>query len=89
MVNYNKSCDIGTFYFSTGSVLDAVVAAVTVMEDDAAFNAGRGSKLTIMGRVEMDAAIMEGLGMRAGQFFYLKKNLILIFTFEIQCKRKL
>ena len=48
-------------------MLDAVVAAVAVMEDDAAFNAGRGSKLTIMGRVEMDAAIMEGLGMRAGK----------------------
>ena len=49
-------------------MLDAVVAAVAVMEDDAAFNAGRGSKLTIMGRVEMDAAIMEGLGMRAGKY---------------------
>ena len=41
---------------------------MAVMEDDAAFNAGRGSKLTIMGRVEMDAAIMEGLGMRAGKY---------------------
>jgi hypothetical protein len=47
--------------------LDAVVAAVSVMEDDAAFNAGRGSKLTIMGHVEMDAAIMEGLNMKAGK----------------------
>ncbi len=45
------------------------MAAVTVMEDDPAFNAGRGSKLTIMGHVEMDAAIMEGLGMRAGNTF--------------------
>jgi beta-aspartyl-peptidase (threonine type) len=52
---------------SSGSVLDAVVAAVSVMEDDAAFNAGRGSKLTIMGHVEMDAAIMEGLNMKAGK----------------------
>jgi beta-aspartyl-peptidase (threonine type) len=47
--------------------LDAVVAAVSVMEDDAAFNAGRGFKLTIMGHVEMDAAIMEGLNMKAGK----------------------
>jgi len=59
--------DLSYQNFSTGSVLDAVVAAVAVMEDDPAFNAGRGSKLTIMGRVEMDAAIMEGLNMKAGR----------------------
>ena len=32
------------------------------MEDDEAFNAGRGSKLTVFGHVEMDASIMEVAG---------------------------
>ena len=50
----------------TGSVLDAVEAAIKVMEDDEAFNAGRGSKLNIFGQVEMDASLMEGESMKAG-----------------------
>lgn len=49
-----------------GNALDAVEAAVRVMEDDAVFNAGYGSSLTINGEVEMDAIIMEGTRMRAG-----------------------
>ena len=44
----------------SGSVLDALEAAVHVMEDNEAFNAGRGSKLNIFGHVEMDASIMSG-----------------------------
>lgn len=43
-----------------GSAVDAVEAAVTVMENDATFNAGKGSSLTLTGTVEMDAAIMNG-----------------------------
>ena len=50
----------------TGSVLDAVEAAVKVMEDDPNFNAGRGSKLNIFGDVEMDASIMEGSSLKVG-----------------------
>ena len=50
----------------TGNVVDAVEAAIKIMEDDEAFNAGRGSKLNIFGHVEMDASIMEGARMRAG-----------------------
>lgn len=50
----------------SGSVLDAVEAAIKVMEDDEAFNSGRGSKLNIFGHVEMDASIMEGASMKAG-----------------------
>ncbi len=49
-----------------GSALDAVEAAVTVLEDDALFNAGRGAVLTIDGTVELDAAIMDGEQLRAG-----------------------
>jgi len=41
-----------------GSALDAVVAAVVDMEDDATFNCGTGSALTLDGTVEMDAAVM-------------------------------
>ena len=40
-----------------GAALDAVVAAVTVLEDDPLFNAGYGSYLTTAGTVEMDAAV--------------------------------
>ena len=49
-----------------GLVLDAVQAAVRVMEDDEAFNAGRGSVLTERGSIEMDAIIMEGATLKTG-----------------------
>ena len=43
-----------------GRALDAVEAAVRVLEDHPRFNAGHGSVLTAAGTVEMDASIMEG-----------------------------
>jgi beta-aspartyl-peptidase (threonine type) len=49
-----------------GSAVDAVEAAVRMLEDDPSFNAGRGSVLTAGGRVELDAAIMDGRDRRAG-----------------------
>ena len=49
-----------------GAALDAVEAAVCVLEDDPHFNAGRGSVFTHDGRHEMDAAIMSGVDLRAG-----------------------
>ena len=49
-----------------GSALDAVEAAVVVLEDNPLFNAGTGSTLNSLGKVEMDAAIMEGHSLRAG-----------------------
>jgi beta-aspartyl-peptidase (threonine type) len=51
---------------SDGRAIDAVDAAVTVMEDDPIFNAGMGSALTWIGTVEMDAAIMDGRTLSAG-----------------------
>jgi isoaspartyl peptidase/L-asparaginase-like protein (Ntn-hydrolase superfamily) len=51
---------------SGGSALDAVVEAVSILEDHPAFNAGRGSALTTKGRVEMDASVMDGATRRAG-----------------------
>lgn len=43
-----------------GSALDAVEAAVRVMEDDPQFDAGHGSYLNANQEVEMDAMVMEG-----------------------------
>jgi L-asparaginase / beta-aspartyl-peptidase len=48
------------------AALDAVEAAVTVLEDDEIFDAGRGSFLTADGRVQLDALIMDGATLRAG-----------------------
>jgi beta-aspartyl-peptidase (threonine type) len=48
------------------SAVDAVEAAVTKLEDDATFDAGRGSFLTRDGRVQLDALLMDGATMRAG-----------------------
>ena len=48
------------------SALDAVEAAVRVMEDDPIFDAGRGSNLNAAGQVEMDALIMDGATLNAG-----------------------
>ncbi len=49
-----------------GSSLDAVHAAVLVLEENILFNAGRGSVFTKDGLHEMDAAIMEGKNLLAG-----------------------
>lgn len=49
-----------------GHALDAVEASVRVLEDDPQFNAGRGSVFTAEGRVECDAAIMDGRDRMAG-----------------------
>jgi len=51
---------------SGGAALDAVEAAVVVLEDDPEFNAGRGAALTEYGRVELDASIMDGATRAAG-----------------------
>jgi len=48
------------------SALDAVEAAVRVLEEDECFNAGRGSVLTASGCIELDAAIMDGRTRAAG-----------------------
>ncbi len=49
-----------------GSSMDAVIAAVQVLEDAPQFNAGRGAVLTNAGTVEMDASIMDGATLDAG-----------------------
>lgn len=63
-----------------GSSLDAVAAAVQVLEDDPLFNAGRGAVFTSAGTHEMDAAIMDGTTLMAGAVASVKrvKNPILL-----------
>lgn len=51
---------------SGGSSLDAVIAAVVVMEDSPLFNAGRGACYNTDAQHELDAAIMDGATLRAG-----------------------
>jgi beta-aspartyl-peptidase (threonine type) len=49
-----------------GAALDAVEAAIKVLEDDPLFNAGRGAVFTAEGRNELDASIMDGTNLKAG-----------------------
>lgn len=49
-----------------GSAVNAVKAAVVILEDHILFNAGRGSVFTKKGLQEMDAAIMDGSTLKAG-----------------------
>ena len=50
----------------TDNALDALEATVHVLEDNPAFNAGRGAKLNIFGHVEMDASVMDGATLSVG-----------------------
>ncbi len=49
-----------------GHALDAVEAAIRVMEDDPALNAGTGAVLNAAGELQLDASIMDGAQLRAG-----------------------
>ena len=49
-----------------GSAVNAVKAAIVILEDNMLFNAGRGSVFTKKGVQEMDAAIMDGTDLKAG-----------------------
>lgn len=49
-----------------GSALDTAEHCVALLEDDPLFNAGKGSVLNELGRVEMDAALMDGASLSAG-----------------------
>jgi beta-aspartyl-peptidase (threonine type) len=62
-----RACDAGWRVLQAGgTAAEAVVVAVAALEDDPLFNAGVGSSLTVSGRVEMDASIMDGATLAAG-----------------------
>lgn len=49
-----------------GSSLDAIQAAIVILEDSPLFNAGKGAVFTHEGTNELDASVMDGSGRRAG-----------------------
>ncbi|EHP70697.1 asparaginase [Metallosphaera yellowstonensis MK1] len=61
-----EALDRGYAEFRTGSSLEAVVEAVSYMEDVGIFNAGIGSVKNSEGQVEMDAGVMYGRDMSVG-----------------------
>jgi L-asparaginase / beta-aspartyl-peptidase len=62
-----RACAAGLDLLRRGATaLDAVEAAVRILEDDPLFNAGTGATLTAAGDVELDAAIMDGETLRCG-----------------------
>jgi beta-aspartyl-peptidase (threonine type) len=63
----NRALEAGSSILSSGgNSLDAVEAAVRVLEDDPNFNAGRGAVFTYDGTHELDASIMDGRNRAAG-----------------------
>jgi beta-aspartyl-peptidase (threonine type) len=56
----------GDILAAGGSALDAVEAAVALLEDEPHFNSGRGAVFTYEGGTELDAAIMDGSNRAAG-----------------------
>lgn len=56
-----------------GTSLDAVSAAVTILEDSPLFNAGKGAVLNADGDAELDAAIMDGRTLAAGGIAAVKR----------------
>ncbi|WP_312595770.1 isoaspartyl peptidase/L-asparaginase [Brevundimonas sp.] len=62
-----RALDAGSAVLAQGGqAMDAVQAAIQVMEDDPLFNAGRGAVFTAVGRNELDAAVMNGSDLTAG-----------------------
>jgi beta-aspartyl-peptidase (threonine type) len=63
----NEALDAGSKVLAGGGkAIDAVEAAVRVLEDNPNFNAGKGAVLTREGVAELDASIMDGRDRRAG-----------------------
>jgi beta-aspartyl-peptidase (threonine type) len=62
-----RAAEAGAAALRAGArALDAAEAAVRVMEDEPLFNAGRGAVFTAEGKVELDAAVMDGRTLAAG-----------------------
>jgi L-asparaginase / beta-aspartyl-peptidase len=70
-----------------GSALDAVCAAVVVLEDSPLFNAGRGAVFNAAGEIELDASIMDGRTLGAGAVAAARtpKNPVLAARAVMEC----
>ncbi len=67
LIGLNEALDAGYAVLEEGgSSVNAVKAAVVILEDNVLFNAGKGSVFTKKGVQEMDAAIMDGSTLDAG-----------------------
>lgn len=76
-----KALDAGSAVLAEGgSAMDAIQAAIVIMEDEPLFNAGRGAVYTWEGENELDASIMDGRDRSAGAVTGVKtvKNPILL-----------
>lgn len=70
----NEALGIGKKILADGGTsLDAVEAVIRFLEDNAAFNAGRGAVVTTDGIVEMDASIMDGETRQCGAIASVKR----------------
>jgi beta-aspartyl-peptidase (threonine type) len=68
-----RACEAGWQILARGgSALDAVEAAVRLLEDDPTFNSATGAALTAAGDVELDASIMDGESLRCGAVAVVK-----------------
>mgnify|MGYP000014572741 CR=1 FL=1 len=78
--NAIRRAAIAGFGLLENSAVEAVVESVRIMEDSGLFNAGLGSALTLNGRVEMDAAVMDGRDLSIGAVANIQgiKNPILV-----------
>jgi beta-aspartyl-peptidase (threonine type) len=70
----NAALDAGSKVLAGGgTALDAVEAAVRVLEDNPNFNAGKGAVLTRDGHAELDASIMDGSNRKAGAVAQIRR----------------
>ncbi|KOM49330.1 hypothetical protein LR48_Vigan08g015700 [Vigna angularis] len=82
----NRACQAAASILSSGSGtgLDAVVAAIQVLEDDSCTNAGRGSNLTEDGGVECDASVMDGKSGAFGAVGAVPETLFKLYFFACE-----
>jgi beta-aspartyl-peptidase (threonine type) len=67
-----------------GSSIDAVEAAIKIMEDFPLFNAGKGAVISNSGECELDASIMEGKDKKA--YFCCQNNYANTIRFTLRCR---
>jgi beta-aspartyl-peptidase (threonine type) len=73
-VGCQRALEAGWAILSKGSgALDAIEAAITVLEDDPVFDAGYGSHLNLDGQVECDAIVMDAATLKAGSVAGLRR----------------